>query len=65
MQKETQISGVTSRHERADLSHNRKAANKFFEMLEKVQNFGKTVTQRNCIYEEIRIGLNSGNFISI
>jgi hypothetical protein len=41
--------------------HNRKIGNKSFERVEHFKYFGRSLTNQNCIYEEIKSRLKSGN----
>jgi hypothetical protein len=50
-----------SRHHAAGQSNDIKIANKFFEKVAKFKNLGATLMDQNCIHEEIRSRLNSGN----
>jgi hypothetical protein len=50
-----------SRHQTAGQSIYIRAANKSFEKLAKFKYLGATLTDQNCIHEEIRSRLNSGN----
>jgi hypothetical protein len=50
-----------SRHQRAGQSNYIRVANKSFEKLVKFKYLGSTLTDQNCIHEEIRSRLNSGN----
>jgi hypothetical protein len=42
-------------------SHNIKVANKSFQHAANFKYFGTTVTNQNCIHEETKSRLNSGN----
>jgi hypothetical protein len=44
---------------RADTEHN--IANRSFESMAKFKYLGKTLTDQNCIHEEVKSRLNSGN----
>jgi hypothetical protein len=50
-----------SRHQTAGQSNYIKVANKSFEKVDKFKYLGATLTDQNCIHEEIRSRLNSGN----
>jgi hypothetical protein len=50
-----------SRHQTAGQSNYIRVANKSFEKVAKFKYLGPTFTDQNCIYEEIRSRLNSGN----
>jgi hypothetical protein len=50
-----------SRHQSAGLSNYIRVANKSFEKVAKFQYLGSTLTDQNCIHEEIRSRLSSGN----
>jgi hypothetical protein len=50
-----------SRHQIAGQSNYIRAANKSFEKVAKFKYLGSTLTDRNCIHEEIRSRLSSGN----
>jgi sorting nexin-29 len=50
-----------SRHQTAGKSNCVRAANRSFERVAKFKHFGATLTDHNCIHEEIRSRLNSGN----
>jgi hypothetical protein len=50
-----------SRHQTAGQSNYIRVANKSFEKVEKFKHLGATLTDQNCIHEEIRSRLNSGN----
>jgi hypothetical protein len=41
--------------------HSIEIANRYFEDVEKFKYLGKTLTDQNCMHEEINSGLNSGN----
>jgi hypothetical protein len=49
------------RHQTAGQSNYIRLANKFFEKVAKFKYLGATLMNKNCIYEEIRSRLNSGN----
>jgi hypothetical protein len=50
-----------SRHQTAGQSNYIRVANKSFERVAKFMCLGATLTDQNCIHEEIRSRLNSGN----
>jgi hypothetical protein len=50
-----------SRHQTAGHSNYMKVANKSFEKVAKIKYLGATLMDQNCIHEEIRSRLNSGN----
>jgi hypothetical protein len=50
-----------SRHQTAGQSNYIRVANKSFEKMAKFKYLGATLTDKNCIHEEIRSRLNSGN----
>jgi hypothetical protein len=50
-----------SRHQTAGQSNYIRAANKSFEKVAKFKLIGSKLTEQNCIHEEIRSRLNSGN----
>jgi hypothetical protein len=50
-----------SRHQTAGQSNDIRVAKKSFEKVEKFKYLGATLTDQNCIHEEIRNKLNSGN----
>jgi hypothetical protein len=50
-----------SHHQTAGQSNYIKVANKSFEKVEKFKYLGATITDQNCIHEEIRSRQNSGN----
>jgi hypothetical protein len=50
-----------SRHQTAGQSSYIRAANKSFEKVSKFKYLGSTLTDQNCIHEEIRSRLNSGH----
>jgi hypothetical protein len=41
--------------------HSKKIANRSFENVAKFQYLGRTITDQNCMHEEIKRGLSSGN----
>jgi hypothetical protein len=50
-----------SHHQTARQNNNLMTANKFFENIAEFKSLGMKVTNQNCIYEEIKNRLNSGN----
>jgi hypothetical protein len=52
---------VISGHQNERQIHDIKVANRFFQNVAKIKHFGTTLTNQNCIREEIKIILNSGN----
>jgi hypothetical protein len=50
-----------SRHQTAGQSNYIRVASKSFEKMAKFKDLGSTLTDQNCIHEEIRSRLNSGN----
>jgi hypothetical protein len=52
---------LLSRHQNAGQNHDIKIANRSFENVAQLNNFGMTVTNQNLIQEEIKRRLNSGN----
>jgi hypothetical protein len=52
---------VISQYQNAGRSHNIKLDNGSFEKVEELKYLGTTLTNRNSIQEQIKIGLKSGN----
>jgi hypothetical protein len=50
-----------SRHQTAGQSNYIRVVNKSFEKVTKFKYLGSSLTDQNCIHEEIRSRLNSGN----
>jgi hypothetical protein len=50
-----------SRHQNAGQSNYIRVANKYFKQVAKFKYLGATLTDQNCIHEEIKSRLNSGN----
>jgi hypothetical protein len=50
-----------SRSQKTGQKYSIKIANRSFEDVAKFRYFGKTLTDQNCMHEEIKSGLNSGN----
>jgi hypothetical protein len=48
-------------HKKAGKKHGIKIANRSFEGVAKLKYFGITLTDQNCMQEEIKSKLNSGN----
>jgi hypothetical protein len=51
---------IVFHHQTAEQNHNIKAANKFLESVARFMYLGMTVTNQNCIQEEIKSSLNLG-----
>jgi len=52
---------VVSRHKNVGQNHNLLFTNKFFEYVAKFKCLERAVTNQNCIHEEIKSSLNTGN----
>jgi hypothetical protein len=52
---------LVSRHQNAVQNHSLATDNKFFENVPKFKHLGTTVTNQNCVREEIKCRLNSGS----
>jgi predicted ATPase len=52
---------LMSQYKKAGQKHSIQAANRFFEDVAKFTHLGTTLTDQNCIQEEIKSRLNSGN----
>jgi hypothetical protein len=52
---------ITALYQNAGQNHNIKKDNKFSERLKLFRYFGTTLTNQNCILEEIKSSLKSGN----
>jgi hypothetical protein len=52
---------VVSHYQNVGLNHNLLVANKYFENLAKFKYLRTTITNQNCIHEEIKSRLNLGN----
>jgi hypothetical protein len=52
---------LMSRSQKTGQMHSIKLANRSFENLAKFKYIGKTITDQNCMHEEINSRLNSGN----
>jgi hypothetical protein len=55
---------VKSRDQNAGRSHNIKTDNSSYEKVEEFKYFGRNITDKNSIQEEIKSRLNSGNSYS-
>jgi hypothetical protein len=56
---------LMSRSQRIGQKHTIKIANRSFEDVAKFECLGKTLADRNCMHEEIKSRLNSGNACSL
>jgi hypothetical protein len=54
-----------SQYKKAGQKHSIQAANRFFEEVAKFTYLGTTLTDQNCIQEEIKSRLNSGMLATI
>jgi hypothetical protein len=52
---------LMSRYQMAGKKHSIKIVNKSFEDVTKLKNLGTTLTDQNCIHEQIKSRLKSGN----
>jgi hypothetical protein len=55
----------TTHHQTTGQNHYIKVANKSFENLAKFSYLGMTLTNQNCIHEEIKSRLNLGNIATM
>jgi hypothetical protein len=52
---------IMSRHQNSGQNRNMRIANELFENVAKVKYLGTTLTYQNCVCDEIKSRLNSGN----
>jgi hypothetical protein len=52
---------IMSYYEKVEQNHCTKTENKSFEEVTKFESLGKTMTDQNCMHEEINSTLNTGN----